>query len=383
MSENPNASVPVDVITAPIGVAPDAVLKKIRNAWIAAAISAGITLSFVFLAISGTSIAGVSAWEFLDVALAAGLAFGIYKKSRTCAVAMLVYFIISRVLVISETGKLGSIVIALAFLYFFVQGVIGTFAYHKHIKRPETGDRNSFISTRRLPTDVSLVESHTPPLRIEPSPTASPKARGEVVVDRYNVIVLGTTLPEHSIGEVTLKLASLIGRDVAFAAQLLRGKQITVKSDIDAATGARYVAALERIGAAARLDLARLDIADEVFESESPAAVRRGRPARPTVGESVTATGTVPTTHHEQQRGDDKPQIRFLMPAGIAFLVGVGWAVIAAHPEIGHYPRPSVSWIWAMKTVLGIAWGTLAAVVVVAVQGVRWMIRRATTTRGT
>src|SRR3546814_16318433 len=45
---------------------------------------------------SGTEMLGFSAWELFDVALILGLAFGIYKKSRTCAVLMLAYFIVAK-----------------------------------------------------------------------------------------------------------------------------------------------------------------------------------------------------------------------------------------------------------------------------------------------
>ena len=113
---------------------PEVILKKIRNAWVAGLLAACVTLVFSLLAVFGTSIAGFSAWEFIVVALAVGLTFGIYRKSRVCAVAMLVYFIIAKIILISETGNVSGIVIALVFLYFFVQGVQGTFAYHKHIK---------------------------------------------------------------------------------------------------------------------------------------------------------------------------------------------------------------------------------------------------------
>ena len=114
-------------------VPPD-VLQKIRNAWIACLISLAMTLLLTVIAISGSSIAGYSAWQLLDVALVAGLAFGIYRKSRACAVVMFIYFLISKILVVVETGQASGLVMGVVFLYFYWQGVVGTFAYHRLVK---------------------------------------------------------------------------------------------------------------------------------------------------------------------------------------------------------------------------------------------------------
>ena len=113
---------------------PDDIKQKIRNAWIAGCISGSLTLLLTLLAIFGKSFFYFSAWELIDVALVFGLVFGIYRKSRTCAVLMLVYFISAKIFIMSETGKPSGIPLALVFVYFYWQGVVGTFAYHK-IKR--------------------------------------------------------------------------------------------------------------------------------------------------------------------------------------------------------------------------------------------------------
>lgn len=133
-SENPYAA-PQTMAVDPATSVPEAVRKKIRNGWIAALVSAGATLVVTLIAMSGTAILGFSAWELFDVALVLGLAFGICKKSRTCAVLMLLYFIASKILIIVETGKPTGMLMALVFGYFFWQAVAGTFAYHK-INKP-------------------------------------------------------------------------------------------------------------------------------------------------------------------------------------------------------------------------------------------------------
>lgn len=115
--------------------APQAILAKIKNAWIAGLVAAAITLIVSATSLYGTTIQGFDAWNFVDVALALSLSFGIYKRSRAAAVTMLAYFVISKIVIIVDTGTASGIFVALVFLYFYWQGVVGTFAYHRHIKR--------------------------------------------------------------------------------------------------------------------------------------------------------------------------------------------------------------------------------------------------------
>jgi hypothetical protein len=114
---------------------PEEILKKIKHAWVAAVISGCITLVVTLVAMSGTDILGFSAWELIDVALIFGLAFGIYKKSRACAVIMFVYFIASKILIMMQTGRPTGVPLALVFGYYFWQGIAGTFAYHRFERR--------------------------------------------------------------------------------------------------------------------------------------------------------------------------------------------------------------------------------------------------------
>ncbi|HEY0505269.1 MAG TPA: hypothetical protein VGD42_17440 [Lysobacter sp.] len=131
MTDNPYAAPIAPVGGVPPLVVPEAVLKKIRNAWVAAVVSGGVTLVVTLVAISGTSILGFTAWELLDVALVFGLAFGIYKKSRICAVLMLGYFVMAKIFIMIEAGAPRGLLLAIVFAYFFFQGAAGTFEYHK------------------------------------------------------------------------------------------------------------------------------------------------------------------------------------------------------------------------------------------------------------
>ncbi len=135
MEHNPYSSPAANLTEAtPVVDVPEKTLKHIKNAVIAACISGTITLIVTLAAISGTSLMGFSAWNFLDVFLIFGLAFGIYKKSRTCAILLFAYFLISKILIISETGKLDGAIFSIIFFYYYLYGIIGCFAYHKHIK---------------------------------------------------------------------------------------------------------------------------------------------------------------------------------------------------------------------------------------------------------
>lgn len=104
----------------------------IKNAWMAGIVSGVITLIVTAVAMYGYSFMGFSALNLLDVALIFGLTFGIYRKSRVCAVIMLIYFIGSKIYLWMDTGKLSGLPLALVFGYYFFQGVLGTFAYHSN-----------------------------------------------------------------------------------------------------------------------------------------------------------------------------------------------------------------------------------------------------------
>ena len=115
---------------------PAEILKKIKNGWIAALISGCVTLIFTAFAIFGQDITGfMDSSVLVDVGLIFLLAYGIYKKSRTAATLMLVYFIASKFIQWNYTGNLGGIVMSIVFVYFYYQAMIGTYQYHKIIRK--------------------------------------------------------------------------------------------------------------------------------------------------------------------------------------------------------------------------------------------------------
>ena len=110
---------------------PDAVLKKIRNAWVACLITGTLTLVLAFIAMSGSALGGHSGMDAIDALFVFGMAFGISRKSRVCALLMLGYFILSKYLLYKASGQASGMLFGLVFLYFYAQGVLGTFEYHK------------------------------------------------------------------------------------------------------------------------------------------------------------------------------------------------------------------------------------------------------------
>lgn len=114
--------------------------KQIRNACIAGTISGVLTLLVTLICAAGVDIPGLDfdLWNFFDVLLIFGLTFGIYNKNRVCAVLMLVYFVGSKVLMWQESGSVSGLGMAALFGYFFLQGILGTFAYHR---THETADK--------------------------------------------------------------------------------------------------------------------------------------------------------------------------------------------------------------------------------------------------
>ena len=102
--------------------------RHVRNACVAGLVSAGVTL---VLSVGG--LFGFTLWELVDAVLIVGLTYGIWKFSRICAVVMLAYFVIGRVMLWAQTGMPRSIglLVALVFIYFYGQAVRATFGYHK------------------------------------------------------------------------------------------------------------------------------------------------------------------------------------------------------------------------------------------------------------
>jgi hypothetical protein len=109
-------------------------LNDIRNAWIAGFVSSAFILfTVVVIEVFGLTISGVSLWSLIAAATLAGLAYGVYRKSRIAAVALLSYFMINQVLARMDDPAIGAPGLFVAFLltYLYARGVTGTFIHHR------------------------------------------------------------------------------------------------------------------------------------------------------------------------------------------------------------------------------------------------------------
>jgi serine/threonine-protein kinase len=111
--------------------------KHIARAWIAATISAGLTLIFGGLAAAGVIAApGFDAWLLVDAAILAALAYGVWRRSRVCAVLLLVYGVANEVyLAFDETARFSLLRVVL--IYFYLRGTIELFRAHRNRATPE------------------------------------------------------------------------------------------------------------------------------------------------------------------------------------------------------------------------------------------------------
>jgi hypothetical protein len=110
-------------------------IKATKNGAIAACISGGVTLSVVFYAIFSNANNKLGIWNdpsnLFDIVLIFGCAYGIYKKSRFAAILIFVYFILAKIIIGIELGKVSGIGMALVFLYFYGKAIQGAFSFHK------------------------------------------------------------------------------------------------------------------------------------------------------------------------------------------------------------------------------------------------------------
>ena len=101
--------------------------KVSRQAFWAAIAVVGITLLFATLAAFGTSVAGITPGAFLDAAIFGVIAVGIWRMSRVAAAAGLVLFGLERILIARDNPKGGGLIVAIALLFAFANGVRATF----------------------------------------------------------------------------------------------------------------------------------------------------------------------------------------------------------------------------------------------------------------
>lgn len=101
--------------------------------WAAIVVAVVTTIVILITMAAGTleDIPPIDAWAFIDVGIFVAIALGIRKMSRIAAVSGLVVYLIERIYALSYTGGGGGLFIAIALILAFINGVRGTFAYHR------------------------------------------------------------------------------------------------------------------------------------------------------------------------------------------------------------------------------------------------------------
>ena len=150
--------------------------KHIKRAWIAATVSGSITLLVVICTLAGAEIfPGFNAWNLIDIGILFGFAFGVAKRSRICAVLLVIYWIFNEGMLIVSDQKPSPL--GLIFIYFFIRGAIATFRYNAARKAtivPVTAKGRESVSGQT--TNEGLNAPKAPPYRV---------ARGGVEIGQF------------------------------------------------------------------------------------------------------------------------------------------------------------------------------------------------------
>lgn len=133
MSDNPY-SAPASAVRDDAPSMPAEIVKKIRRAAIAGCMSGVIILAIAVLGLFDVERFGDAEWMIVDALLIFGLAYGIHRRSRVCAVLMLGDLISSKILIFSDIEKFSGAFLALVFLYYYALGIQGCFQYHQRLR---------------------------------------------------------------------------------------------------------------------------------------------------------------------------------------------------------------------------------------------------------
>lgn len=124
-------------------------LKAIRKGAIAAIISGTVTLFVVGMALFSDAEGNLAFWNdpfnLIDVLLIFFLAFGIYRKSRTAAVLLFIYFMFAKIFIALSVGRMQGLLVSLIFLYFYARAIQGTFVFHRLEKQENPDYKTSSV----------------------------------------------------------------------------------------------------------------------------------------------------------------------------------------------------------------------------------------------
>jgi hypothetical protein len=95
-----------------------------------ALMTAGVSL---YAMSSGSDVLGLSASSLIDAALMGGLAFGTLRRSRICAAAMLGLFLLSKIMMVLETGRSSGLFVTALFAWYMLGGMLATFSFQARV----------------------------------------------------------------------------------------------------------------------------------------------------------------------------------------------------------------------------------------------------------
>ncbi len=121
-------------------------IKASKAGAIAAFISGGFTTAVVLFAMLTNAKGSLGLWNdpalFFDIFLIFSCGIGMLRYSRSAAIVICCYFVLSKIVIGFETGTISGIGMALVFLYYFGRAIQGTFVYHK-IQKEQNPDYRS------------------------------------------------------------------------------------------------------------------------------------------------------------------------------------------------------------------------------------------------
>jgi len=114
--------------------------KHIRNAYIAGAISIGITVLAIYFGIFDSI-------YWFDVIIFALLVSGVYRKNTFSAVVLVIYFLIGKTFQFIELGYVSfwPMIVALIFLNYYYLGVLGVIKYNRLVDRKKSNNKNLIL----------------------------------------------------------------------------------------------------------------------------------------------------------------------------------------------------------------------------------------------
>ncbi|WP_315119165.1 hypothetical protein [uncultured Clostridium sp.] len=112
-------------------------LSSIKSAWMWAVMSGSLTLILFILSQAGFINLYMDSLIIVDILIVWGLAFGIYKKSRVCIILLFIYFILDKIIMVISQGTTPNTIWLVIAGGIYIQGIRGTFYYHKNMKNEE------------------------------------------------------------------------------------------------------------------------------------------------------------------------------------------------------------------------------------------------------